>query len=328
MRERPPGEVGKGLTKEFKNRFWMFCQEMVQPYDHYSQAGYRISDFWMNLRDKLRYRYGVTDLADRDRHNHVTAIEKFLSECTDEHYLDFMEFFFQSEEIPQYFSDTELGYAVDNVNEFFEQDDLPYALTGFVISKSRSAWPRIKKVLLGFRRKPASAEFLNRNPHPLPIRIVTVEEYPRIVSVDNRVLRKTVMEPVLTLLAGTSFKEPNKEFLDALTDYRNGDYGDCVTKCGSAFESVMKIICERNSWGSQKVSSKLLNTILNECRLPPFLKQPLTQIAVIRNELGSAHGAGSQPKEVPEHLAEYTINVTASAILMLYKEAWPPNHVR
>src|SRR4029450_5031974 len=30
-------------------------------------------------------------------------------------------------------------------------------------------------------------------------------------------------------------------FLNALEDYRKGDYGDCLTKCTSAFESALKI---------------------------------------------------------------------------------------
>ena len=50
--------------------------------------------------------------------------------------------------------------------------------------------------------------------------------------------------------------------------------------------------------------------------LPRFLRQPLIQAAVIRNELGSAHGAGTEPREVTGHLAHYAINVTASAILL------------
>ena len=138
MRDQPAGIEAKALTQAFKNRVGLLCQEIVHPYDHYSQAGYKIADFWMTLRDKLRYRHGLEHLADRNQYNHVREVEQFLSECSDEHYLDFIEMFFQSEKIPMYFSDRELREAVNNINKFFNLDELPYALTEFSISKSRT----------------------------------------------------------------------------------------------------------------------------------------------------------------------------------------------
>ena len=36
------------------------------------------------------------------------------------------------------------------------------------------------------------------------------------------------------------------EFRKALDDYRKGDTEDCVAKCGSAFESVLKVLCQKN----------------------------------------------------------------------------------
>ena len=85
----------------------------------------------------------------------------------------------------------------------------------------------------------------------------------------------------------------------------------------------MKVICEQNGWPVGKNAGKLLNTVLSKTNLPGFLKQPLIQIATIRNELGSAHGAGAQPRNVPNHIAQYTINATASAILLLVEETDP-----
>ena len=44
---------------------------------------------------------------------------------------------------------------------------------------------------------------------------------------------------------------------------------------------------------------------------------------MIRNNLGNAHGAGVEPRDVAKHLAQYTINVTASAILLLVEATKP-----
>ena len=325
MREQPYAEA-KALTQEFKNRVWLFCKEMVHPYDHYSQVGYKIAIYWMTLRDKLRYRHGLDHLADRHQSNPVTEVEKFLSNCSDEHYLDFIEMFFQSEKLPMHFSDRELKDAVNNINEFFNLDDLPYALTGFVVTGSRPIGRPIARLLAFAGRtlwqRQQQSHLLTDLPKPFaqPIRTVMVEAYPRVTRVESRIVQKTAIEPALTLLSTLAYREANKEFLDALTDHRKGDFRDCVVKCGSAFESVMKIICEQNGWPVGRDAGKLLNAVLDRTTLPGFLKPPLIQIATIRNELGSAHGAGAEPRDVTPHLAQYTINITASAILLLVEE--------
>ena len=315
------------LTLEFKNRVWLSCTRMVHPYDHYSSAGRKIPDFWTILWDKLRYRYGRMVLLDRYSRTSISAMEGFLSECSDEHYLDFIEMFFQSEELPKYFSDRELEEAVNNINTFFNLDDLPYTLTEFSISKSRTLRPRIERFLSRIRPRPKQPRLpivsSHTQPYALPIRIPKIAAYPQIVRVENEVTHQAAIKPVLRLLAAPAFKEANKEFLDALAEYRKGDYRDCATKCGSTFESVMKIICDERGWPSQKDAGKLINTILSRTDLPEFLKQPLIQISVIRNELGSAHGAGAEPRTVTKHLAQYTINVTASAIILLVDEVNP-----
>ena len=329
MRDQPASEAAKALTPEFKNRVSQFCQAMVHPYEHYSAAGYLIAGYWMTLRDRLRYQHGLKELVDENAGlSHIKAIDEFLSQCSDEHYLDFIEMFFQSEELPKYFSDGELREAVNNINKFFSLDELPYALTEFSISGSRTLKPRVERLLSRLRRRhkrPALPAIVSSHTQPpsLPIRIPRVEAYPQIIRVENEVTYQTAIKPVLTLLANPAFSEANREFLDALKDCRTEDYRGCVVNCGSSLESVMKIICEQNGWPPGKDAGRLLNTVLSKTDLPKFLKQPLNQIAVIRNELGNAHGAGVEPRDVAKHLVQYTINVTASAILLLVEATKP-----
>ena len=109
----------------------------------------------------------------------------------------------------------------------------------------------------------------------------------------------------------------------ALEDYRKGDLGDCVAKCGSAFESVLKIICEKKRWPYQQTdtAARLLATVLSRTTLDPFFEQPLLLIATIRNRRSTAHGAGVQPKSVSPQVARFALNATATAILLLVEEA-------
>ena len=153
----------------------------------------------------------------------------------------------------------------------------------------------------------------------------TVESYPQVIRRDSDILHETAIEPTLTLLSRPVFTSANEEFLDALKDFRDGDYRDCVVKCGSSLESVMKIICDRKGWPYQQTdpAAKLLSQILPNSTLDTFFEQPIMLIATIRNRLGKAHGAGTQQKAVSRHVASYVINATASAILLLVEETKP-----
>ena len=220
----------------------------------------------------------------------------FLRDCNDDHFLDFIELIFKWQRLWDFnINPPEL---LKNINEFLEVDDLPYYLTEFVFSRPESPKSELPPGVAVF---PSFGQ---------------VMAYPQIIRRENEVIHQTVIEPAITLLNRPAFVSANKEFLEALADYRQGDYGDCVAKCGSAFESVMKIVCEQKGWTSQRDAGKLLNTILSKTDLPNFLKQPLLQVATIRNELGSAHGAGTRPRKVSRHLAQYTISLTAAAVLL------------
>jgi hypothetical protein len=149
-----------------------------------------------------------------------------------------------------------------------------------------------------------------------------IAEFPRVIRKDSEVLHQNAIEPVLNLLNGFEFQNANNEFLKALEDFRKGDYGDCLTKCGSTFESVMKVLCDKNSISFKETdtASVLLKALLANGQLDQYWEQPLILIATLRNRLSSSHGAGTKPKKIPEHVATYAVNATASAILLLNSE--------
>ena len=147
-------------------------------------------------------------------------LSEFVNRCSDNHFFDFVEFIFGSEHLWRFGSDANHNRFVEDVNRLFEVDDLPYALTGFVRQEGVGNY-------LGMERK-----------------VLRTVAYPRIILRNSQVEHTEIIEPTLTLLTGADFKSANDEFLGALTDYRKGDYGDCLTKCGSSFESVMKVICD------------------------------------------------------------------------------------
>ena len=125
------------------------------------------------------------------------------------------------------------------------------------------------------------------------------------------------------MLADPAYQSANLEFRDALEEYRKGDYGDCLTKCGSAFESIMKVICDRKGWpyNSNDTAGPLIKVILANTNLDSYFESSLLIVATLRNRLSTSHGAGTGTRQPSRHLARYAINATASNILLIADEA-------
>ena len=294
----------KPLSHEFKNRVLLLCRDTF-PRHRASMGVARPSDFWSDIYNRLEYIHARSDLSGKYPHSVDMATIDFLSQCEDEHFFDFVELIFQLEILWKSGPKVNALKLVEDVNRFFEEDGLPYFLTKFVLT----APPSVVTDRIIY------AHYVN----------FPIEAYPQIICKESEVLHQQAIEPALLLLTEPHFASANEEFLEALKDYRKGDDRDCVAKCGSSFESVMKIICDRKQWPYEQTdtASKLLNTILPQTTLDSFYEQPIMLIATIRNRLSTAHGAGTQQKTIPKHIASYVINATASAILLLVDETDP-----
>ena len=148
-------------------------------------------------------------------------------------------------------------------------------------------------------------------------------EFPRVIS-KSEPLYKEAIEPALSVLRASGFRRANSEFIGALRDYRNEDFSDCLTKCGSALESVLIILSDKfDIKYSQKEPPVVdrIKLIVKHLKLDDSLTPVLKATAVLRNKLSSAHGRGEDVVNPSPHVAQYAINCTASAILLLVKES-------
>jgi hypothetical protein len=217
----------------------------------------------------------------------------YVMSCPGEEFLDFLEDLFK---VDCYFhvgqSET---IVVDELNDLLRQDNLPYHVTHFV-----------KETVAG----------------GVGTYTTYIRAYPQIVMKESEVLHANAIAPALTLLARPHFQGANKEYLAALEDYRKGDIGDCLTKCGSAFESVLKVICDRKGWAYKQsdTAKALIDIVRPQTTLDGYFDQLFVIVATLRNRLSSAHGAGTVAKQPTPHLAQYALNATASAILLIAAE--------
>lgn len=147
-----------------------------------------------------------------------------------------------------------------------------------------------------------------------------------LIRIDNELLYANITKDTMQFLSNPDNFNINEEYLQAHRHYRNGDYEDCIVNCNKAFESTMKVICDKRVYPydqSTRVTG-LVAILINNHFFPPLLLQQITGvrktleegISVIRNNKGG-HGKGIANVIVDENLASYTLDLTGSAIKFL-----------
>ena len=150
----------------------------------------------------------------------------------------------------------------------------------------------------------------------------------KIVKVDSQYLHSEAVEPAITLLHDAEFDGALQEFMTAHKHYRERAYKDAIVNASNAFESTMKTICDARGWtdSPSATSSKLIKILFDNNLVPPEMKSHFTGlrsalesgVPTIRNKGGQGgHGQGSQPVQVPDHVAAYALHLTASNIVFL-----------
>jgi len=280
----------KPITDAFRNRYLMLLREFFTD---------DIISTFNELHKKLCFLHGTHHLVP-NHYQGMSAVDEviqFILTTENKHLFDVIEYTFQVMKFNERIREQALIF---HVNEFLSIDKLPYYLT-------ETVWEEIETSF-----------------HGTPTKGRQIREFPKIIRKDSDLVHVNAIEPALVLLRKPDLLNANEEFMLALQDYRQGDYKDCVSKCCSALESVMKVICKRRgfNFSEKQTAAPLLNTIITNTNLDSFWEQPLILIATIRNRLSYSHGAGAENKVLPEHIAKYSINSTASAILLLCDEAY------
>lgn len=252
-------------------------------------------EFWQCMHNSMQHLYGRPKLSKYEADDEKEDTIKFLLSCSTGEFFDFIELSFKLD--CAWIATGDEHQLVEALNKVFEVESAPYRLTPM----STTVDPQVNR----------------RGPPPWGT--VRVLAYPKVIRTDDEAIHREAIEPALSVLDAPHFEEANVQFREALDDYRKSDYRDCLTKCGSTLESVLKAICYKKQWEifeGAKVDV-VLQTVIRESGLESYYKEPLTLVATIRNRLGSSHGRGTPIRSVEPHVAQYTLNSTAAAILLL-----------
>lgn len=148
----------------------------------------------------------------------------------------------------------------------------------------------------------------------------------RIVRIDSELIHAEVVMPALRYLNESGFDGPRDEFMRAHSHYRSGEIEDAITDANNAFESTLKVICDKRGWEypSGARASDLLRIVRNEGLFPSYLDNSFDQLyATLKNGLPKlrseegAHGQGPEPRRTPEYMGSYALHLAATNILFL-----------
>ncbi|WP_192253050.1 STM4504/CBY_0614 family protein [Mesorhizobium caraganae] len=258
--------------------------------DHYGRGAW-IQDAYKTIVNVLRREMGVFKLPGTDSYN-----ENYLYEITN--------FILKEKDVEQCLSAVEIVCRlIENTASKF---DYRYFQNAADVSKEA-----IDEINARFKENGVGYEYDSE-----------------ILRIDSQLIHAEVIKPALSLLQDNHYAGAQDEFLKAYSHYRKGANKEAMNEALKAFESVMKAICEKRKWTFQKTdtAAKLIQVLLDHGLIPVFWQSHFTALRTTletgvptgRNKL-SGHGQGTSQTVVPDHLASYILNMTASAIVFLAK---------
>ena len=152
----------------------------------------------------------------------------------------------------------------------------------------------------------------------------------QVLRIDSEFLHQEAVKPALHLLKAAHFAGAEKEFHTAHKHYRHQRFQESINESLKALESTLKVICTRKEWSfsERDTASKLIQIVFGHGLIPNYLQSQFNGlrtileggVPTIRNR-DSGHGTGTTPRQVPAHLAAYSLHLTASAIVFLAEAA-------
>ena len=145
----------------------------------------------------------------------------------------------------------------------------------------------------------------------------------QFISINSELVNQHATTPTLKSLTQPRFSTALKELKDAYKNLQSNDHPDALVCANRSYESVMKIIYHGRGWDyPEDGTAKKLIKVAFDKELIPKSAEHFTNslmgvlessVPTFRNKYGG-HGHGVKPKEIPEHLVRFVLNMTTSLI--------------
>ena len=149
------------------------------------------------------------------------------------------------------------------------------------------------------------------------------EPFIRMLRADSEFLHVETVRRPLSLLRGEEFQEAAQQFEDALKEHTGENYADAITDANSAFETVMKVILQRESGKA----SQLIRELTKRGYLPPYLETGALQLTDLlemlprlRDAKSDAHGRLHIKTDQLPNYSRLAISLAGSLMAFLVEE--------
>ncbi|AMQ06638.1 STM4504/CBY_0614 family protein [Sporosarcina psychrophila] len=147
----------------------------------------------------------------------------------------------------------------------------------------------------------------------------------KLIRMDNKFIHQEVVVKSIKLLHENGFQSASEDFLQAYSDYKNGNLENAITNAGKAFESTMKIICDKLGYvyKQKDTSSTLVKNLFDNQFIPSSLQAHFggvrscleSGLPTMRNRY--SHGSGILIDDVTITVVQYSLNLCATNIVFL-----------
>lgn len=289
--EKLAGVSGDVYTYEIPNSLRVKIKLILQ--DAVNQAQSDKDSFYERIHKELGKAYGVFPLRQGGSID-SQVIYDYLLESENNHVLDIIQVFVKS--LPH--------QAVIQANGISFSVSDGYASQHIVAKTIKELNEKFEEHAVGYQIEPLG----------------------KIVKVVSKLIHLEIIKPTLVLLSDSAYAGAQEEFLKAHEHYRQGRNKECLVDCLKSFESVMKIICTKRGWAFNPTdpAKKLFDVLFDKGLIPSFMESKFgglralldSGVPTLRNKL-AGHGQGATVTPVPNHVASYTLHLTATNILFL-----------
>lgn len=148
----------------------------------------------------------------------------------------------------------------------------------------------------------------------------------KMIKIDSKQfeidLKKKSLETLKELTdCAPKYKSAYDELQKAIEFYSKGEYAEAVANAEKSYESVMKIILNREKGNASDLTKEITNKLSLPNPITPegFKNSVLMSLPYIRNNAAS-HGAGLSDSQMSKQLANLAINLAASLCTFLIEE--------
>lgn len=146
------------------------------------------------------------------------------------------------------------------------------------------------------------------------------------IKIDSELIYEEITTPAFKVLRDDEYEGALNELIGAYENFKSGKFKESIVSAENAFESTLKTACYRRGLNlkNTETANELINSVIKlglisaneKDHLDALRKTLIYGLPRVRNNNGG-HGDGETTKNIPEYMAKYALNLTATNINLI-----------